>query len=389
MKKRVLEFGMLGIMGVLCLTMSGCQRSGNESIPESVYVDDPEETQDKSGSQIPQSYRGTLSSGVQVDAEINVPSLLEEEHMGIYSGSFFHVETEKLAKALMPNTDWQYEEHPGDGGEGILHTYTDCSGLGKMYSMDDICLSYSSDLFEKVRTNFEMDNEVDEEYSFASKESANQEIRKTFTDVGLAVGEEYECTAMDYQRLKELNLQQFAGFENDPRFMQEKEELENIPWSADMDCYVFTFHAVNEGVPLGTDNREINGVFIPGSFISVTYTKRGIEKLEISNLYKADEKMEEGKLLGLEDALAIIDEKYHSIILDGVYEISSVSLVYIADVSENKEDEFTLIPAWKFTIIQNYAMEDKVNKEKEVAIEQENTVYINAVTGKEIVSGGC
>ena len=77
---------MLGIVGVLCLTMSGCQRSGNESIPESAYVDDSEETQDKSGNQIPKSYQGTLSSGVQVDAVINVPNLLDEEHMGIYSG---------------------------------------------------------------------------------------------------------------------------------------------------------------------------------------------------------------------------------------------------------------------------------------------------------------
>ena len=137
---------------------------------------------------------------------------------------------------------------------------------------------------------------------------------------------------------------------------------------------------------LNSQDRETNNNVVPGSIIRATYSKDGIQNLEISNIYIGEKEVEKKTLCTMNTILNAIDQKYNSVILQGNYKVNSMELEYIADIRD-KSEKYTLLPVWRCSISHNYDTQDK-NSSKIINIEDNSILFIDATSGTEIYSGG-
>ena len=182
------------------------------------------------------------------------------------------------------------------------------------------------------------------------------------------------------------NLEQYAGMEEVEEFQEDINMLKTIPWSEDYNCYCFTYYGIVDGIKLNSQDRETNDNVVPGSIIRAVYAKDGIQSLEIANIYITQKEVEKKALCTLDTVLGVIDQKYNSIILQGNYKVTSMELIYIADIQNNNE-EYTLLPVWRCNINHKYDEQDK-NSSEIANIEENAVILIDAVSGTEIYSGG-
>lgn len=182
------------------------------------------------------------------------------------------------------------------------------------------------------------------------------------------------------------NLEQYAGLEDVEEFQDDIKMLKAIPWSEEYDCYCFTYYGTVDGLKLNSQDRETNNNVVPGSIIRATYSKDGIQNLEISNIYIGEKEVEKKTLCTMNTILNAIDQKYNSVILQGNYKVNSMELEYIADIRD-KSEKYTLLPVWRCSISHNYDTQDK-NSSKIINIEDNSILFIDATSGTEIYSGG-
>lgn len=337
------------------------------------------------------SYTTDLSSGMKVEASVDMPELSEGNTAGIYQADFKKIDGEKLAKLLMSETEitCREQEQPGENGEpGMLWFYTGADG-SELISADGTYINFSTDKFHNIQTDFGTgyDNEMsDEMFDFASQEEANADIRQLLNEVGISLYAEYECVSIDHETLREKNLEIFEGQGDDEGIQAAISALKEISWSEDYDCYNFTYYAEINGWRLGSEEREMKNAFVPGTRIYVTYTKDGIQSVYISGIYQEQDKIETGTLITMQEMLDVIDKKYSSIIMQGEYIITDIALEYVADIT-GKGDSYQLVPAWKCEVLHKYNTPGKTTDEL-IEMEQQSFILVNAVDGTELYTGG-
>ena len=295
------------------------------------------------------------------------------------------IDTKKLSNVLLKEPITQNIDKNKE--TGTLCMYSGQDGT-EIISTDDTWVKFSTAKFSHIRTDFESEDLSDEQvdFDFISRSDADLKIKEILESLNIEVYSKYECISMDYQTLKEKNLEQYAGMEEVEEFQEDINRLQTIPWSEYYNCYCFTYYGIVDGIKLNSQDRETNDSVIPGSMIRAVYTKDGIQSLEISNIYIAQKEIEKKPLCTLDTVLGAIDQKYHSIILQGDYKVTSMEFLYMADI-QNNHKEYTLLPVWKCNVNHKYNAQDK-NSSEVVSIEENTMLLIDAVSGTEIYSGG-
>jgi len=159
----------------------------------------------------------------------------------------------------------------------------------------------------------------------------------------------------------------------------------HIDWDSTLDCYIFLFSPEIENVFVTSYSQGFleDGSLTQGSNIKVIYSQRGIEYLEITNLYQVVDKATPEKILALEQAISLLDQKYNSLILYGDYVVYDISLEYIPTRIKNDTKQFVMIPAWSFEI--RHTSEYQKGSSTVSLTERYRTVF-NAINGEEIIS---
>lgn len=371
-----------------CIVFSLCFFTGcaNKEVAESSINVQGNSTESKL-EEIPEHIDDVLSSGVEVEANIEMPEL-DTQEVSIYQGTTMKINTKKLSDVLLKEPITQNIDKNGQNEEdGILCTYSGQDGT-EIVSIDDTWVKLSTAEFSHIRTDFETEDiaakQVD--FDFVSRSNADLKIREILELLNIEIYSKYECVSMDYKTLREKNLEQYAGMEEVEEFQEDINMLKTIPWSEDYNCYCFTYYGIVDGIKLNSQDRETNDNVVPGSIIRAVYAKDGIQSLEIANIYITQKEVEKKALCTLDTVLGVIDQKYNSIILQGNYKVTSMELIYIADIQNNNE-EYTLLPVWRCNI--NHKYDEQDNNSSEIAnIEENAVILIDAVSGTEIYSGG-
>ncbi len=340
--------------------------------------------------EIPEHIDDILASGVEVEANIEMPEL-DTKDVSIYQGTTMKIDTKELSDVLLDEPVTQDIEKDGQGEETeSLCIYSGEDGT-EIISINDTWVKFSTVKFSHIRTDFESepisDGQID--FDFISRGNADQKIREVLKPLNIEIYPESECVPMDYRTLKEKNLEQYADMEEAEEievFQEDINMLQSIPWSEDYNCYCFTYYGMVDGIKLNSQDRETDDNVVPGSIIRAVYAKDGIQSLEISDIYIAQKEVEKMPLCTMDTVLGAIDQKYNSIILQGNYKVTSMELVYIADVRNNNEG-YTLLPVWRCIVNHKYDVQDK-NSSEIANIEDNSVILIDAVSGTEVYSGG-
>lgn len=371
-----------------CIVFSLCFFTGcaNKEVAESSINVQGNSTESKL-EEITEHIDDVLSSGVEVEANIDMPEL-DTQEVSIYQGTTMKINIKKLSDVLLKEPITQNIDKNGQNEEdGILCTYSGQDGT-EIVSIDDTWVKLSTAKFSHIRTDFETEDISDEQvdFDFVSRSNADLKIREILELLNIEIYSKYECVSMDYKTLREKNLEQYAGMEEVEEFQEDINMLKTIPWSEDYNCYCFTYYGIVDGIKLNSQDRETNDNVVPGSIIRAVYAKDGIQSLEIANIYITQKEVEKKALCTLDTVLGVIDQKYNSIILQGNYKVTSMELIYIADIQNNNE-EYTLLPVWRCNINHKYDAQDKDSSEI-ANIEENAVILIDAVSGTEIYSGG-
>lgn len=335
-------------------------------------------------SDIPDYIEKTLSSGVDVKAAVDAPSL-DTGNVSNYECVPMKMNTETVCRTLLRGSITQTSEGDDTDSASDFTVYTDESGA-TLASDKDIWIMYEAADFADIRTDFDDESAAapQTDFDFADADTADKEIRELLKELGLEVYAKSEYMSYDHITLEKKNLEQFEGFADIPEFQDEIDGIRRIPWSDEYDCYCFTYYGAVDGIKLNTSDRELKASFVPGSIIRAVYSREGIQRLEISCIYTPEKVLEERTLCNLDTVLDSIDRKYNSIILQGDYEVTSMELDYTA--TQSGTDTYTLEPVWKCAVHHRYETQDK-ESERVVSAQETNIIYIDAVTGAEIYSG--
>lgn len=370
-----------------CVIFSLCFLGGcvNKEVVESPI--NAKENCEDSNEEFPEHIDNILSSGVEVDADIDMPEF-DTKNVSIYQGATLKIDTKKLCGVLLSDPVTQHIEKNGQSDEmENLCTYSGEDG-SEIISIGDIWAKFSTVKFAQIRTDFETETIAhgQMDFDFASRNKADLKIKEILELLDIEIYSEYECVSMDYKTLKEKNLEQYVGLEDVEEFKEDINILKTIPWSEDYNCYCFTYYGTIDGYKLNPHDRETNNNVVPGSIIRAVYSRDGIQSLEISNIYIKQKEVEKKTLCTMDTVLKAIDQKYNSIILQGDYKVISMELEYIADIRGNNE-EYILLPVWRCSINHKYDTQDK-NSSETVNIEDNSIILIDAISGIEIFSGG-
>ncbi len=368
------------LLSIICgICLSGCTNNSSTSNQQKSKLSvSPKEA-------FPKHVKQKLSSGIEVDADVSLPQN-HGETISIYDAIAMPLDVEKIADTLMNEAFLVQTEDAQSKGNEIIQIYSDKNN-SELLSINDTWVTFSTNDFSHIRTDFNEETLSEHKiFEFATPEEADKTIRDMLNHWNINVYPEYECVAIDYETLKEKNLEQYNDLDELQEIQEERLILNHIPWSEKYDCYYFTYYASIDGYKVSSMDREVNNTVIPGTAIKVVYSKEGIQSFEISNIYTKQTLLETNVLCTVSEALEKIDQKYNSIILQGIYQLKSIELEYFADsLPGNKK--YKMIPVWKCTVNHIYDTKDKIS-EKIIGTEEETTVLINAITGAEVYSGG-
>lgn len=122
---------------------------------------------------------------------------------------------------------------------------------------------------------------------------------------------------------------------------------------------------------------------IMGSFVSLIYTKNGIESLGLYYVNEIDdsvENSEEVEIISADKAREMISRKFGGIINNADIEVSNIQLVYLPIPQNDTEKQYEKFEAHPFYAC-DYTQTEKIDGKEYTS---NLTVYFDAVTGKEL-----
>lgn len=389
------------IIGVIFLCMIGLNSCSSKNTSEGNRLkENKTETEVEANQngkektkQAPEMIKKTLSSGVKVDAKIEVNDTTDFSKAKEYSVDYQEFDVDKLYHLFMEKEEivekTEEKDTESDEGNGIIRYYK--SKTGKVFgSYGGISINYSTSKYQNIqvehsvalaRSNGESElDELKQELPFETREQAEKKVTELLTELGVNFDKGH-CYSIEYNWLKNKTKEIEAAFGEQGR---SEKEIEEMGWSEKLNCYLFEYSELVDKVPVMGEERLIKNRTISSPTIRIIYSKDGIEEFEVSYLYKPISEMKVAAILDTESAVDKLDEKYNSIILEGEYTVSKMRLEYVVDYNVDKK-QYSLIPAWHFDIsheIEIPSEEDTNKLVRDVILEQ---VYMNAIDGTEIL----
>lgn len=365
------------VFSLLAVILAGCgkEQEKKENMAGSTSLGQKQEnTPEKQMSEI----KDVLSSGIVVDAKIEVPEALGAGNLPIYSAFTRKMEFKKFNdlfmkdKKIVEKNDGISE---GNMGNEVYKYYIAEDGSTLTYN-GGIFLNYSDARFTDIYVDYEIEDKerekLERDFSFETRKDAAKKIENVFQELGVEVYSEYQCYALDYKWIQEKN----------PYLDEEK----SINWNDEMNCYLFRYLGAVDQMPMTNQIRDVQGQFTPATNIFVAYSKDGIVQIEIANLFQIEGKKEEIDIISIDDMLSLLDNKYNSIILEGKYNVTKIRFEYVP-LNTPEDGIYHLVPAWRVYIEHEIETPDKSKSNNLETVVIPTQVLFNAADGTEILTG--
>ena len=214
---------------------------------------------------------------------------------------------------------------------------------------------------------------------FKSLKDAKIDVEKILQCLQISYINEPTCYTLNYNSLLEeaekVNSFPDEGFNSEPVSIQKTDE-----------CYCFIYQTAIEGMPVSVYQNGVfgDGSWTPGTAVQCFYSEKGVISFRIEYQLKSDGCLSRSNSLTVEDAIALLDKKYNSMILEGKYVVDHIEFEYIPLPKNGALNEYTVVPAWRFSVLHTYEEQDKESREGKVTANRRSDVVFHAITGEEL-----
>ncbi|MDD3278934.1 MAG: hypothetical protein PHG16_08635 [Lachnospiraceae bacterium] len=365
---------LCGLAASLCLVLcicticTGCNKTVVDTNKKEAEEMVPMEKAEYS---FPEKYEKISDSGkVKFNCKLEVPDNIKGQSMdavgveGLYccdrekAWSMFGEGKELIEKPEISvdegQTPYDYYLFADDENLGINEGITYGNSNSKYYLNIGVQNPDNQAVFEEA------------EVSFKSEEECITEIKKLIDELGYHSEDFiFDCYPLNFQIMKNLEEQYIQG-----GYLAEEKRKES--WSQEDDAYFIYAYQKNEGIPIFHEMMSIARIMAydtpDNAPIQAVYSTRGVENLNISNVYEFKTGEEQVSLKTFEDIAVVVGEKFENILNDSNYEVTRAK--FYERVYLNEEQKYETEPIWYFEVVEN-------NTSKSVTL-------INAETGKEI-----
>lgn len=386
MKKSVV---LLVILSILSL-FGGCNTNG-------IYKEESERKSLEGGSKatnssqlnqgsmvnFPQQIDKTLENGIKIEAAVQISSDINMESLKTYKARVKKHDIQKAKELLLVDKEIiTSEENRINENEVILITETEDGYSLSSNSGKDIMFfgPLVQEISFALTRGYLSQDRNDEKFlakqdlSFSSREQVIQEVKGIAKELEINI----DSTPVIYSFSKGQSYvtSVFSG----SGAIEETKEFTQ-------DCYLLEFQITADNMPIAKEmsGSPKNGNNTGGIILEVLYSAQGVEAFNMTGDYEIVETLSENQRgISAEEALQRLEYKYNTIILEGAYTVERINFEYIP--LPEKEDEYTLIPVWRFGINHAILFPGKEDPTKTVEQNERSFVIFNALTGEEILT---
>ncbi len=374
---------ILGIIVIFYTLLTACNNQAvNNNASTQIYDPKIMETYIETLFKTSEKIEMELSSGVMVDANINIPDFSEINLLSTTRANF------SKTKALeLLFSDRNYYANPNDDdsfladsnmsylkvGSNLLSlAYIDGKKGADVSNLNSILYAVyeDDDLLTDERQYFYSFFE-NEDLSFKSIKSVDEEIRAIFSEFNINLSKNYEAYALSEEKYQELGITL-------PSHINTK-DLE-IP------TYYFEYTQDFSGMSITKENHgDIDtGYYVNGTSIRVIYNENGIVEIFAEGLYDGENatKTLTVPMIDVNDVIDKIDVKYNEIIPRGIVTINEINFEYVAVPIDSTNTTFEIIPCF-VVHLQDYFVVNERGFEEGVSVK--SYIIYNAITGEEIL----
>ncbi len=204
------------------------------------------------------------------------------------------------------------------------------------------------------------------EVSFQSGEECVVEIKKIMEELGYPS----EDFLFGFYPLNDQTMKNLEDMCVQGGYLEEDQRKEG--WSQEDDAYFLYAYQQKEGIPIFHELMSIARSMAydtpDNAPVQAVYSARGMEFLNISNVYEFDTEEEQITLKPFDEIAAVIEEKFDNILNDSGYEVTRAK--FYERVCLNEAQKYETEPIWYFEVKDDHA--------------GKSVTLINAETGKEI-----
>ena len=223
------------------------------------------------------------------------------------------------------------------------------------------------------------------EFAFATKKTAENEIRSFLDEVGLKSGEmvveqAYGISKENFDEYKNF-LEKTALEENDPKIGVQAENVSKINSE---DFYYFDIGFSKDNIPIYSGGAYYYGEgqndTFAGTRFTIVYTRNGIEYVSAFFIYGTDGIVESADIIDFSEAKELLKSKYENIFFDSAVTFDRSELVYLPfpqNTLNERFKRFILRPYYAFYGYQTAEIDGEIYRSDFV-------VYFDAITGKEL-----
>ncbi len=352
----------------VCTICAGCSgksvgNAGKEETEETASMENAEYA-------FPEKYEKTSDSGkVKFNCQLEIPENMKQEiHVASVEGLYCCDKEKAWAMFGEGKEVIEKSEIPADEGRVPYDYYLfadgESLGLGEGISYGSSNSQYYMNIGVQDSNNQAVLEE--DKVSFKSGEECITEIKNTMEELGYHPEDfVFGFYPLNFQTMKTLEEEYIQ--EN---YLEEDQQKEN--WSQEDDAYFIYAYQQNEGIPIFHDLMSIAGIMAydtpDNAPVQAVCSARGVEFLNINNVYAFSREEEQVSLKPFEDIAAVIEGKFENTSDDAGCEVTRAKFyerVYL-DEAQNYETE----PVWYFEAVENDT--------------GKSVILINAETGKEI-----
>lgn len=366
MKKSFLIMVCTVLIGIL-----SCCGTSNKESEEKLEIDINDDT-----------IQLSIDDYVEVDAKIFIPESLEDMEMNIVKAKRPFINEKKIRNIFMPDNqiisrDLDRDYICREFGKYDIIYYS--GEQNDFMSIEPSDIYYTKNEMEYIRncvftdpkfSNYNLDKySLEEDLSFASRETVFNKIKDVYANLGINISEDYYAYALNHKILRQ---------EENPIDSNGKvvDNLKKNKWTSNDDAYYFVLH------------QEINGVPIEQIQYGDGYTGTGIEETELTATYGAKGWMEfteewgyvieptnqRQQIISVEEAINSLKLKCDMLLSKNQWKINSISLKLIPIFI--KDNDYEIRPVWVF--------EGEINNSDNY--KSPLMILFDGITGKEITS---
>lgn len=397
--KHISNYKCLPAMCALFIVLSACSKSEPQGLDlpqntasHSQQIQKAEEIYEPA--QVETSVSTTLSSGVEVTANVEISDCVDIKQLAIYNAEIVKQDYELLKHLLLTNKEI-VEETSAEIAEArtdsLFHGCVTNDGSSLAYTGEGFTYeSGQHSLMQSILSSKEVDvNQFSdsEDLNFSTRENAKQDIENILKQLNLEVDKTPVCYTLSFESLQficeKLNAVRKETFgEDSPLYTP-------FTCSAADACYIFIYQITAEGLPISTHPNGVfgDGSWTPGTYLHCFYSEKGLVGMKLPyNLRVTGQVSQAAQGLSASQILEKLDKKFSSMILSGDYQVNKIEFEYVSMPIKGSRNLFQLIPVWRTSVLHTCQYQDQKSNGEPYSVEEQFDIVFHAITGDELIS---